>query len=324
MSRMNMVEALNNGLHLGMRENENVVLLGEDVGLLGGVFRVSAGLQETFGSDRVLDTPLSETGIIASAIGMALYGLRPIAEIQFADFAFPAFDQIINELAKYRYRSGNQLTTPVLVRMPVGGGVGGGHYHSQSPETHFAHTAGLKVVIPSNPYDAKGLLLAALQDQDPVIFMEPKKLYRTTSAEVPDGAFTVPIGSARTVREGTDVTLICYGAMVPLAEDVARRAAEEQIQVDVLDLRSLLPLDIETVLASVQKTHRIVIVHEAPRTCGYGDELASLIVEKAFWSLDAPILPVTGFDTPFPYRLEKEYLPTSDRILDALRTTVAA
>ena len=180
MSRMNMVEALNNGLQLGMRENENVVLLGEDVGLLGGVFRVSAGLQETFGSDRVLDTPLSETGIVASAIGMALYGLRPIAEIQFADFAFPAFDQIINELAKYRYRSGNQFTTPVLVRMPVGGGVGGGLYHSQSPETHFAHTAGLNVVIPSNPYDAKGLLLAALQDQDPVIFLEPKKLYRAT------------------------------------------------------------------------------------------------------------------------------------------------
>ena len=316
-----MIEALNDALHVGMRENDDVVILGEDVGRLGGVFRVSAGLQEEFGVDRILDTPLSEAGIIGSAVGMALYGLRPVAEIQFADFVFPAFDQIVNELAKYRYRSGNQFSCPVLVRMPVGGGIGGGHYHSQSPESYFAHTAGLKVVIPSNPYDAKGLLLAALGDADPVVFLEPKKLYRTTSAEVPEDNYTVPIGEARTLRDGSDVTLICYGAMVPLAEKAAEAAAEEQISVEVLDLRSLLPLDIEAVVSSVKKTSRVVIVHEAPRTCGYAAELASLIVEKAFWSLDAPIMRVTGFDTPFPYRLEKEYMPTPQRILEAIRTT---
>ena len=319
---MNMIEALNDALHVGMRENDDVVMLGEDVGRLGGVFRVSAGLQEEFGVDRVLDTPLSEAGIIGSAVGMALYGLRPVAEIQFADFVFPAFDQIVNELAKYRYRSGNQFSCPVLVRMPVGGGIGGGHYHSQSPESYFAHTAGLKVVIPSNPYDAKGLLLAALGDADPVVFLEPKKLYRTTSAEVPEDNYTVPIGEARTLRDGSDVTLICYGAMVPLAEKAAEAAADEQISVEVLDLRSLLPLDIEAVVSSVEKTSRVVIVHEAPRTCGYAAELASLIVEKAFWSLDAPIMRVTGFDTPFPYRLEKEYMPTPQRILEAIRTTM--
>ena len=322
MSRMNMIEALNDALHVGMRENDDVVMLGEDVGRLGGVFRVSAGLQEEFGVDRVLDTPLSEAGIIGSAVGMALYGLRPVAEIQFADFVFPAFGQIVNELAKYRYRSGNQFSCPVLVRMPVGGGIGGGHYHSQSPESYFAHTSGLKVVIPSNPYDAKGLLLAALGAADPVVFLEPKKLYRTTSAEVPEDNYTVPIGEACTLRDGSDVTLICYGAMVPLAWKAAEAAADERISVEVLDLRSLLPLDIEAVVSSVEKTSRVVIVHEAPRTCGYAAELTSLIVEKAFWSLDAPIMRVTGFDTPFPYRLEDEYMPTPERILEAIRTTM--
>ena len=322
MTRRNMVEALNDALHLGMREHDDAVLLGEDVGRLGGVFRVTAGLQEAFGSDRVLDTPLSETGIIASAIGMALYGLRPIAEIQFADFMFPAFDQIVNELAKYRYRSGNQFETPVLVRMPVGGGVGGGHYHSQSPEAYFAHTAGLKVVLPSSPYDAKGLLLSALRDRDPVIFLEPKKLYRTTRGEVPDGAYAVPIGSAHTLRQGKDITLIAYGATVPLAVTAAEQAADENIEADVIDLRTLVPLDIDTVLASVQKTSRVVLVHEAPRTCGFAAELAALIAEKAFWSLDAPILRVTGFDTPFPYRLENDYMPTAQRILEGVRATM--
>ena len=201
---------------------------------------------------------------------------------------------------------------------------GGGHYHSQSPESHFAHTAGLKVVIPSNPYDAKGLLLAALVDEDPVVFLEPKKLYRTTSAEVPEDHYTVPIGEARTVRGGSDVTLICYGAMVPLAQSAADAATDERISVEVLDLRSLLPLDIEAVVSSVEKISRVVIVHEAPRTCGYAAELSSLIVEKAFWSLDAPIMRVTGFDTPFPYRLEHEYMPTPDRILEAIRTTTTS
>ena len=319
-----MIEALNDALHVGMRANESVVVLGEDVGRLGGVFRVTAGLFDEFGEDRVLDTPLTETGIVGSAIGMALYGLRPVAEIQFADFVYPAFDQIVNELAKYRYRSGNQFECPVLMRMPVGGGIGGGHYHSQSPEAYFAHTAGLKVVIPSNPYDAKGLLLAALENPDPVVFLEPKKLYRTTHAEVPEGHYTVPIGSAASVREGSDVTLLCYGAMVPVCGKAAASAAGEGIDVEVIDLRSILPLDLDAVSASVAKTGRVVIVHEAPRTCGYGAELAASIVERSFWDLDAPIARVTGFDTPFPYRLEDAYMPTVARILESVRTTARA
>lgn len=319
-----MIDALNDALHVGMRANDNVVVLGEDVGRLGGVFRVTAGLFDEFGEDRVLDTPLTETGIVGSAIGMALYGLRPVAEIQFADFVFPAFDQIVNELAKYRYRSGNQFECPVLMRMPVGGGIGGGHYHSQSPEAYFAHTAGLKVVIPSNPYDAKGLLLAALEDPDPVVFLEPKKLYRTTHAEVPEGHYTVPIGSAAAVREGSDLTLLCYGAMVPVCGKVAASAAGEGIDIEVIDLRSILPLDLDVVSASVAKTGRVVIVHEAPRTCGFGAELAASIVERSFWDLDAPIARVMGFDTPFPYRLEDAYMPTLERILEGVRTTARA
>ena len=245
-----------------------------------------------------------------------------MAEIQFADFVYPAFDQIVNELAKYRYRSGNQFACPMVVRMPVGGGVGGGHYHSQSPESYFAHTAGLKVVIPSDPYDAKGLLLSAIEDEDPVIFLEPKKAYRAGKGEVPADAYTVPIGSASTLREGNDVTLICYGAMVPIARKAAEQASSESIEVEVIDLRSLLPLDLEHVTASVEKTGRVVIVHEAPKTCGYGAELVASIVEKAFWSLDAPIARVTGFDTPFPYRLEDEYMPTDSRIMAAIRSTM--
>jgi pyruvate dehydrogenase E1 component beta subunit len=324
MSQMNMAEALNDALHIGMRLDDDVVLLGEDVGRLGGVFRVSAGLIDEFGQDRVLDTPLSETGIIGSAIGMCVYGLRPVAEIQFADFVYPAFDQIVNELAKYRYRSGNQFSCPMVVRMPVGGGVGGGHYHSQSPESYFVHTAGLKVVIPSNPYDAKGLLLASLEDEDPVIFLEPKKAYRSRKSDVPADAYTVPIGSANTVKEGGDLTLICYGAMVPIAERAAEQASAESIDVEVIDLRSLLPLDLDHVIASIEKTGRVVIVHEAPKTCGYGAELVALIVEKAFWSLDAPIARVTGFDTPFPYRLEDAYMPTDFRIMEAIRSSMTA
>lgn len=324
MSRMNMIEALNDALHVGMRANDRVVVLGEDVGRLGGVFRVTAGLFDEFGEDRVLDTPLSETGIVGSAIGMTLYGLRPVAEIQFADFVYPAFDQIVNELAKYRYRSGSQFECPVLMRMPVGGGIGGGHYHSQSPEAYFAHTAGLKVVIPSNPYDAKGLLLAALECPDPVVFLEPKKLYRTTHAEVPEGHYTVGIGTASRIREGSDVTLLCYGAMVPVCGKAADAAVGEGIEVEVIDLRSVLPLDLESVSASVGKTGRVVIVHEAPRTCGYAAELAASIVEHSFWDLDAPIVRVTGFDTPFPYRLEDAYMPTVDRILESVRKTANA
>jgi pyruvate dehydrogenase E1 component beta subunit len=322
MSVMNMAQALNDALKLEMRRNPDIVLLGEDVARLGGVFRITEGLLDEFGADRVLDTPLSEVGIIGSAIGMCLYGLRPVAEIQFSDFVYPAFDQIVNELAKYRYRSGGQFSCPAVVRMPSGGGVKGGHCHSQSPESYFVHTAGLKVVMPSNPADAKGLLLASLRDPDPVIFFEPKSIYRTERVEVPEGDFAVQIGKASTVREGADVSLISYGAMIPLALRASATAAKEGIEVEVIDVRTLLPLDIDHIAASLKKTSRAVILHEAPRTCGYGAELMAQIVERSFWDLDAPIVRVTGFDTPFPYSLEDDYMPTEERVIKALRTTL--
>ncbi len=255
---------------------------------------------------------------------MCLYGLRPVAEIQFADFVYPAFDQIVNELAKYRYRSGGQFGCPVVVRMPSGGGVKGGHCHSQSPESYFVHTAGLKVVMPSNPYDAKGLLLAALRDEDPVIFFEPKSIYRTEKIEVPASDFTVRLGKAATVREGSDVTVIAYGAMVPLALRAADTASKDGIGLEVIDLRTLLPLDIDHLAASIAKTSRAVILHEAPRTCGYGAELMAQIVENCFWDLDAPLARVTGFDTPFPYALEDEYMPNEQRLLKSIRQTLQA
>ncbi len=323
MAVMNMIQALNDALRLEMRRDPRVVVMGEDVGRLGGVFRVTVGLLDEFGPDRVIDTPLAEAGIIGTAIGMALYGLRPVAEIQFADFIYPAFDQIVNELAKYRYRSGGQYSCPLVIRTPSGGGIRGGHYHSQSPEAYFVHTAGLKVVIPSNPYDAKGLLLAAIRDDDPVIFFEPKRIYRAATGEVPEGDYTVPIGKARVEMEGKDVTLISYGAMMVECREAAQKAREKWgISVELIDLRTLLPLDVDTVVQSVQKTGRVVVVHEAPRTCGLAAELIALINEKAFLYLEAPPVRVTGFDTPFPYTLEHDYLPDTGRILKALYETV--
>jgi len=323
MAVMNMIQALNDALRLEMRRDPRVIVMGEDVGRLGGVFRVTVGLLDEFGPDRVIDTPLAEAGIIGTAIGMALYGLRPVAEIQFADFIYPAFDQIVNELAKYRYRSGGQYSCPLVIRTPSGGGIRGGHYHSQSPEAYFVHTAGLKVVIPSNPYDAKGLLLAAIRDEDPVIFFEPKRIYRAATGEVPEGDYTVPIGKARVEMEGKDVTLISYGAMMVECREAAQKAREKWgISVELIDLRTLLPLDVDTVVQSVQKTGRVVIVHEAPRTCGLAAELIALINEKAFLYLEAPPVRVTGFDTPFPYTLEHDYLPDTGRILKAIYETV--
>ena len=319
----NIIQAVNDALRLEMRRDPRVVVLGEDVGKFGGVFRATSGLFEEFGADRVIDTPLAECGIIGSAIGMALYGLRPVPEIQFADFIFPAFDQIVNELAKFRYRSGGEYPCPVVIRTPYGGGIRGGHYHSQSPEALFVHTPGLKVVIPSNPYDAKGLLLTAMRGEDPVIFMEPKRVYRAARGEVPDGDYTVEIGKAKVVREGAQLTVLCYGAMVHTVMETVEKLAPEGIDPEVLDLRTLLPLDTEAVLSSVRKTGRVVIVHEAPKTCGYGAELAALIAERALLSLEAPIARVAGFDTPFPYTLENEYLPSVDRISKAIRDTVA-
>ena len=316
---MNIIEAVRNALQTQMRLDARVVVLGEDIGKFGGVFRATSGLYDEFGSDRVIDTPLAEAGIIGTAIGMALYGLRPVPEIQFGDFIFPAFDQIVNELAKFRYRSGGSYTCPVVIRTPVGGGIRGGAYHSQSPEALFIHTPGLKVVAPSNPYDAKGLLLASLRQNDPVLFMEPKRIYRASRGEVPEGDYEVELGKAKVVREGTQCTVIAYSGMVSIAEEAA---AKSDLSIEVIDLRTLMPFDIETITASVQKTGRCVVVHEAPRTCGFGAELIASIQERALQYLEAPIVRVTGFDTPFPYSLEHEYLPNADRVLSAVRQTL--
>jgi pyruvate dehydrogenase E1 component beta subunit len=318
MPQMTMVQAIQDALRIGLREDPRVVVLGEDVGKNGGVFRVTEGLQAEFGSERVCDTPLAENGIVGGAIGMALYGMRPVAEIQFVDFIYPAFDQIVSELAKMRWRSAGQYSCPVIVRAPYGGGIKGGLYHSQSPEAYFCHTAGLTVLIPSTPSDAKGMLLAALEGEDPVIFLEPKRLYRTTKEDVPEGRFTTPLSKARIARAGEQITLLAYGAMVPVCEEAATKAAEGGWSAEVVDLRTLAPLDQESVLASVRKTGRAVIVHEAPRTCGYGAELSALIAEQALTSLQAPVLRVTGYDTPFPYTLEHSYLPDAPRVLRAI------
>jgi 2-oxoisovalerate dehydrogenase E1 component beta subunit len=323
MPTYNIIQAVNDALKLEMRRDPNVVVLGEDVGRFGGVFRATTGLYEEFGPDRAIDTPLAESGIIGAAVGMALYGIKPVPEIQFADFIFPAMDQIVSEVAKYRYRSGGQFTCPMVIRTPYGGGIRGGHYHSQSPETHFIHTAGLKVVVPATPEDAKGLLLSAIRDPDPVLFFEPKRVYRAAKGEVPEGDYAIPIGQARLTRAGHQVTLIAWGAMWHEADQAAREAEAEGIDAEVLDLRTLQPLDVEAVVRSVTKTGRAVVVHEAPRTCGFGAELSALIQERCFLHLEAPVTRVTGYDTPFPYTLENEYLPRAPRILKALREIVA-
>jgi pyruvate dehydrogenase E1 component beta subunit len=321
MGQMNMVQAINDGLRHEMKRDDRVVVLGEDVGKVGGVFRVTQGLFDEFGDDRVIDTPLSEGGIIGTAIGMALYGLVPVPEIQFADFIFPAYDQIVSELAKFRYRSGGEYPAKLVIRTPVGGGIRGGHYHSQSPESQFIHVAGLKVVCPSNPYDAKGLLLASIRDPDPVMFFEPKRIYRAAKGDVPEGDYTVPIGKAAVVREGQHVTVIVWGAMLYEAIAAADEAKAQGIDCEIIDLRTLWPLDIDTIIESVKKTGRVVVVQEAPKTCGFGAEIVSLINEKAFLNLEAPPVRVTGFDTPFPYTLEMEYLPLAHRILPAIVET---
>jgi pyruvate dehydrogenase E1 component beta subunit len=315
---MNMVQAINDGLRLAMRSDPRVVLLGEDVGKIGGVFRVTAGLADEFGADRVIDTPLTENGIVGAAIGMALYGLVPVPEIQFADFFWPAYEQVVNELSKYRYRSGGEYSAGMVIRTPVGGGIKGGHYHSQHPEAQFVCIPGLKVVCPSSAYDAKGLLLAAIRDPDPVIFFEPKRIYRAAKGEVPEGEYIVPLGRAQVVRPGRDITVLVYGAMLYEALDAAAKAQRQGVECEVIDLRTLWPVDIDTIVESVKKTGRVVIVHEAPRTGGFGAELVTLIMEKAFYHLEAPPVRVTGFDTPFPYTLESEYMPLSHRILPAV------
>jgi 2-oxoisovalerate dehydrogenase E1 component beta subunit len=321
MATLTLVQAIHDALRTAMRADPRIVVLGEDVGKFGGVFRATLDLYQEFGPERVIDTPLNETGIIGTAIGMALYGLRPVPEIQFADFIYPAFDQIVNELAKLRYRSGGEYPCPLVIRAPYGGGVKGGHYHSQSPEALFIHTAGLKVVVPSTAYDAKGLLLSALKQDDPVLFFEPKRSYRAVKDEVPEGGYTVPLESAAVRREGTDVTVVAWGAMVPEALRAAEAAAGRGISCEVLDLRTLWPVDISSLERSARKTGRVVVVHEAARTCGFGAELAALIQERCFVHLEAPVKRVTGWDTPFPYALEADYLPTAPRILAGVDET---
>jgi len=315
---LNVVQAVNHALREEMTRNDKVVILGEDVGINGGVFRATEGLYQEFGPNRVIDTPLAESGIIGVSIGMALYGLRPVPEIQFMDFIYPGFDQIQSELAKFRYRSGGQYTTPVVIRTPYGGGIRGSHYHSQSTEAFFAHTPGLKVVIPATPYDAKGLLTSAMRDPDPVMFLEPKKIYRTVRGEVPDEEYTVPIGKANIAREGNDVVVFAYGAMLHVALEAAELAAAKGINVEVVDIRTIVPFDIETIINSVKKTGRVVILHEACKTGGFGAEIAAQIAERCILNLKAPILRVAGFDVPFPYVLEDEYMPNANRVLTAI------
>jgi pyruvate dehydrogenase E1 component beta subunit len=313
-----LVAAIADGLHHAMQADDKVVVMGEDVALNGGVFRATEGLFQTFGEHRVLDTPLSETGIVGCAIGMALYGLKPVVEIQFADYIFPAFDQITSELAKFRYRSGGDFSTPVVIRAPYGGGIRGGLYHSQSPEAYFTQTPGLVVVIPSTPYDAKGLLLSAIQSPDPVIFLEPKRIYRSIKEAIPDEPYTVPIGPSRLVRAGEHVSVFAYGAMIPVCEEAATLAAREGVTVDLIDLRTLYPVDASSILQSVQKTGRALIVYEAPKTGGYGAEIAALIAEQAIDYLKAPVMRLAGADTPFPYSVEGYYLPTPQRVYNGL------
>ena len=329
--RLNMIEAINEALHLMMARDDSVVVFGEDVGYFGGVFRATAGLQKTFGKSRVFDTPINECGIIGAAVGMAAYGLRPVPEIQFADYIYPGYDQLVSEAARLRYRSAGEFIAPITVRSPFGGGIFGGQTHSQSPEALFTHVAGLKVVIPSTPHDAKGLLIAAIEDNDPVIFFEPKRIYngpfngyydkpvepwaRHPDSEVPEGYYSIPLGKARIVREGEALTVLAYGTMIHVAEAVL---AEKGVDAEIIDLRTLLPLDIETVKKSVEKTGKCLIVHEATRTGGFGGELSALVQEHCFYHLEAPIERVTGFDTPYPHSLEWAYFPGPVRIGEAV------
>lgn len=320
--RRTLVQSINLALKEEMQRDQDVVILGEDIGKNGGVFRATEGLYNEFGSSRVIDTPLNESGVVGVSIGLALYGMRPIAEIEFLDFIYPAFDQIVSELSKIRYRSGGEYTTPVVIRAPYGGGIKGGPYHSQSCEAFFAHIPGLKVVVPSSPSDAKGLLKSAVRDKDPVIFLEPKRLYRSIKEEVPEGEYTVPIGKAKIVRAGWDISLFTYGSLVPTALNAAANAEAEGISVEVIDIRTLVPLDTELMLESVKRTGRAVVVYEAPRIMGFGAEMSALLAENALDYLKAPVARVGGLDIPFPYVHEDLYAPTPPRILKAIRKTV--
>lgn len=318
-----MLQAVNNALITAMNEDEKVMVFGEDVGHFGGVFRATSNLQQTFGKSRCFNTPLTEQGIIGFATGLASQGSIPVAEIQFADYIFPAFDQIVNETAKFRYRSGGQFSCGTLtIRTPYGGGIAGGHYHSQSPEAFFAHVPGMKVVIPRNPYQAKGLLLASIRDDNPVLFMEPKRLYRASVGEVPEDDYQLPLGKADVVKTGSDITLLAWGAQVEIIEKAAVMAEEQGISCEVIDLQSILPWDIDTVCQSVEKTGRLLINHEAPLTAGFASEIAATVQEQCFLNLESPICRVCGLDTPYPLAHEKEYMPDHLKTFEAIKRTV--
>lgn len=319
MPTLTMIGAINAALSEEMSRDERVVLFGEDVARRGGVFLATEGLQQKFGPDRVLDSPLSEAAIIGAAVGMAAHGLRPVAEVQFADYVFPGIDQLFSQAAKLRYRSGGQFTAPMVVRMPTGGGVKGGHHHSQSPEAHFAHTGGLKVVVVSTPYDTKGLLKSAIRDDDPVIFMEPKRLYRAVKEEVPEDDYLIPIGKAAVRREGRDITLVSYGGSMVETLKAAEEIAVAGINPEVIDLRSVMPWDKEAVLNSAAKTGRLLMISEAPHTASIASEVAATVSEELFDQLYAPAIRVTGFDIPYPYAQDKLYMPTVTRILNAAK-----
>ena len=312
-----LVDAVNDALHVEMARDDAVMVLGEDVGRAGGVFRATAGLRERFGPDRCVDTPLAEAGIMGGAVGLCMAGWRPVCEFQYDAFSYPALDQLITHVGRYRWRTGGKMTFPLVVRMPYGGGVRAPELHDDSPETYYVHTPGVKVAIPSTPADAKGLLAAAIRDPDPVVIFEPKLVYRTTRGDVPEGEHVVPLGKARLVREGHDLTIVAYGAMVGVAERAADALAD-RASVEVLDVRTLKPLDEEALLATAAKTGRVVIVQEAPRTVGYAAELAAVLAEKAILDLRGPVIRVTGYDVPYPYwKLEDAYMPSAERVVDA-------
>jgi len=318
-SELFMVEAINDAFHVELARDSSVLVMGEDVGRSGGVFRATAGLRERFGTDRCVDMPLAEAGILGSAVGLCMAGWRPVCEMQYDAFSYPCLDQLITHVGRYRWRSGGTMEFPLVVRMPYGGGVRAPELHDDSPEAYYVHTPGVKVAVPSTPADAKGLLAAAIRDPDPVIVLEPKLIYRNERADVPEGEHVVPLGKARLVREGTDVSLVAYGAMVPLCERVAEELAGEA-SLEVLDVRTLKPLDEDALLATASKTGRVVIVQEAPRTAGFGAELAAILAEKAILDLRGPVLRVTGYDVPYPYwKIEDAYMPSVERVTDAVR-----
>jgi pyruvate dehydrogenase E1 component beta subunit len=324
MAKLNMVEAINLALREEMERDSRVVVLGEDVGKEGGVFRVTDGLQERFGADRVVDTPLAESGIVGTAFGLAVYGLLPIAEIQFEGFLYPCLDQINNHISRIRNRSRGRFTCPLVIRTPYGGGIHAPEHHSDSPEAILTHIPGIKVVIPSTPYEAKGLLLSSIRDPDPVIFMEPKRIYRAIREEVPEEDYAIPLGKARLVQEGKDVTVIAWGAMVREVLNAAEQLKGDKIELEIIDLRTMSPIDTEAVITSIRKTGRGVIVHEAPKTCGLGAEIIALINEKALLSLQAPVERVTGFDIPVPLlKTEHYYLPNPNRIVMAVKKVMS-